>query len=72
MTATEIRKYKVQGMSCGHCRSSVVEEVGEIDGVEKVDVDLGTGILEIQGAGIENERVAAAVVSAGYQLGPVN
>jgi len=68
MTATETRKYKVLGMSCEHCRSSVLEEVADIDGVEKVDVSLSSGALDVQGSGIDDERVAAAVVAAGYQL----
>lgn len=71
MTATETRKYEVIGMSCNHCRSSVSEEIAGIDGVEQVEVDLASGVVEIQGFGIEDDRVAAAVVDAGYQLGQV-
>lgn len=72
MTATEIRRYKVLGMSCDHCRNSVHEEITEIDGVERVEVDLVSGALEIQGSGIEDERVATAVTAAGYELGEVD
>ena len=69
MTATETRKYKVLGMSCDHCRNSVLERVAKIDGVEDLDVNLGSGMLEIQGSGIEDEQVSAAVEDAGYKLG---
>ena len=30
----------VSGMTCGHCVSSVTEELSEIPGVTSVDVDL--------------------------------
>ena len=33
-------KIVVSGMTCGHCVSSVQEEIGELEGVTAVDVDL--------------------------------
>ncbi|MBI2698865.1 MAG: heavy-metal-associated domain-containing protein, partial [Mycobacterium sp.] len=33
----------VSGMTCGHCASSVREEVGSIPDVTAVDVELGSG-----------------------------
>ena len=33
----------VSGMTCGHCASSVTEELSEIPGVTSVDVDLHAG-----------------------------
>lgn len=71
MTTTEIRKYTVLGMSCGHCRSSVLEEVSGIEGVEKAEVDLNEGVLEIHGSNVDDDLVSAAVVDAGYQIGQV-
>lgn len=62
--------YTVLGMSCGHCVASVREEVGEIDGVAAVDVDLDSGRLVVTGAGVSGEAVAAAVAAAGYEVAP--
>ena len=39
--------YTVNGMTCGHCVSSVTEEVGRIGGVSAVAVDLPTGQVTI-------------------------
>ena len=39
--------YTVTGMTCGHCVSSVTEEVGQIAGVTGVDVDLKTGRVTV-------------------------
>ncbi|MFI5624364.1 heavy-metal-associated domain-containing protein [Nocardioides sp. NPDC051685] len=61
--------YTVSGMTCGHCVSSVTEEVTQIAGVSSVDVDLATGRVTVTS---ENEldpaQVQRAVEEAGYQL----
>jgi len=62
------KTYTVTGMTCGHCVSAVTEEVGRIDGVTDVDVDLDTGVVTVGGAGFTDEQVAAAVDEAGYAL----
>ena len=60
--------YKVVGMSCGHCRNSVLEEVQEIDWVHSVDLDLTSGRLEIRGTTVSREQIKSAVELAGYEL----
>jgi copper chaperone CopZ len=62
-------EYTVVGMTCEHCVASVREEVGELAGVEAVDVDLATGRLVVRGTAGDDE-VAAAVAEAGYALAP--
>ncbi|MDI2130448.1 heavy-metal-associated domain-containing protein [Yinghuangia seranimata] len=61
--------FTVTGMTCGHCVSSVQEEVSEVPGVQDVRVELATGLLTVSAAGeVDTEAVRAAVVEAGYQL----
>lgn len=61
--------YTVEGMTCGHCVSSVTEEVGAIDGVKNVDVDLATGLVTVTSErDLDVDDVRAAVTEAGYQL----
>jgi copper chaperone CopZ len=56
-------------MTCGHCVASVQEEIGELPGVEQVDVDLGSGRVLVTSAGeLPFDRVEGAVRDAGYQL----
>lgn len=61
------RTFTVTGMSCEHCRRAVIEEVGGIEGVEAVEVDLASGRLEVRGD-VSDEAVEAAVEEAGYAL----
>lgn len=61
--------YTVTGMTCGHCVSSVTEEISEIDGVQQVDVELETGKVTVTGdESVSDDAVRAAVTEAGYQL----
>lgn len=61
--------YRVAGMTCGHCVSSVTEEVGAIDGVRSVAVDLPTGaVTVVSEADLDVTAVRAAVEEAGYAL----
>ncbi|MFH5227573.1 heavy-metal-associated domain-containing protein [Antrihabitans spumae] len=59
----------VVGMTCGHCVSSVREEVGTIDGVTSVDVDLASGRVVIDSAEpVDRDVIKGAVHEAGYRL----
>lgn len=59
----------VTGMSCGHCATSVREELTEIPGVRAVDVDLASGSVTIDSdTVVEADAIRTAVEDAGYQL----
>jgi len=60
--------YKVAGMTCGHCVMAVTQEVGEVPGVDHVEVDLDGGRLVVRGEGVSEEAVRAAVDEAGYAV----
>ena len=60
----------VSGMTCGHCVSSVSEELEALAGVETVDVDLNSGgisTVTITSAGaLSTAEIGEAVAEAGY------
>jgi len=58
--------YRVDGMSCEHCVVAVTSEVGEVAGVQAVDVDLETKLVRVSGAAIDDTAVVAAIDEAGY------
>ena len=61
--------YTVTGMTCSHCVASVSEEVGAIDGVTDVAVDLPTGVVTVTSdRPVRDAQVRAAVEEAGYTL----
>ncbi len=64
-----ITNYQVTGMTCGHCVSAVSAEVGALDGVTDVQVDLASGRVTVTSDNpLEQETVRAAVDEAGYDL----
>ncbi len=66
---SETTTYTVTGMTCGHCASSVSEEISEIPGVEQVDVVVETGAVTVTSQqALDTAAVKAAVEEAGYAL----
>ncbi len=67
-TAT-VGEYIITGMVCQHCVSAVTQEVGAIDGVTDVQVDLATGRVRVTSSGpLDDAAVRAAVDEAGYAI----
>ncbi len=66
--STPSREYRVEGMSCEHCATSVREEVSAVAGVARVDVDLAGGRMAVAGERFDDDAVRAAVAEAGYEV----
>ena len=63
--------FTVTGMTCGHCERAIGQEIGAVDGVESVTVDLATGTVIVTASQpIDRADIAAAVDEAGYTLVP--
>jgi copper chaperone CopZ len=62
-------EFHVAGMTCRHCALSVSEEVGGIEGVSSVDVELATGAVTVVAVReIGRDEVGAALSRAGFTL----
>jgi copper chaperone len=61
--------FHVVGMTCGHCVNAVQEEVGRLDGVSRVAVDLEAGKVTVTSSRpVSDAEVRSAVEEAGYEL----
>ncbi len=59
----------VDGMTCGHCVSSVQSEVGKIDGVTDVSVDLSSGqVTIVADTALDPTALQGAVEEAGFEV----
>lgn len=61
------RTYEVPAISCGHCKAAIEEEVGKLDAVSTVAVDIDTRIVTVDGDASE-AAIVAAIDEAGYAV----
>ena len=64
---SETKIYGVPGMHCGHCQAAVAAELGAVQGVERVEVNLETKTVIVTGASLEDRALRAAISEAGYE-----
>jgi copper chaperone len=62
--------YAVLGMTCEHCVRAVTEEIGGIEAVTGVAVELVSGVVTVESTAPVDLDVAAAVAEAGYEVAP--
>ncbi len=60
-----ITKFKVSGMSCGHCVRAVEQELKSVDGVKSVEVSLERGEAVVEHDG-QTDPLIAVIDEAGY------
>jgi copper ion binding protein len=61
----------VRGMTCGHCQRAIEQEVGSVEGIRDVAVDLAAGTVTVSvDRPVDRAEIAAAVDEAGYTLVP--
>ncbi len=59
--------YTVPGMTCDHCVTALTRELSAVTGVATVVVDLGTKAVTVQGEGLDDAALRAAIDDAGYE-----
>jgi len=60
-------EYRVSDMTCEHCRKTIVSALSQLDGVERVEVDLESKTVTVTGEGMRDDDLRAAIADAGYE-----
>jgi copper chaperone CopZ len=60
----------VPDMSCEHCRRAITEALTALPAVTSVQVNLETKRVAIEGEGLNDATLRAAIVDAGYEAEP--
>lgn len=60
-------RFQVEGMTCGHCVSSVTKAVQAVDAKAQVQVDLAGKSVSVEGSD-QKDAIAAAIRDAGYEV----
>ena len=55
----------VPGISCDHCKAAIEGEVGQVAGVERVEVSVPDKTVTVEGSATE-AAIRTAVEAAGY------
>jgi uncharacterized protein len=58
----------VGGMTCNHCKENVENSIMSVKGVEKVEVDLTTGIVNIKGKSFDLRKILSGIRDIGYKI----
>jgi copper chaperone len=67
---TERAEFLVPGMSCEHCRKAITEALIALPAVASVRIDLESKLVGVEGEGLDDVALRAAIVGAGYQAEP--
>ena len=59
--------YRVEGMTCAHCKHAVSRGVSSVEGVESVDIDLDSKLVRVTGEGLGDTDLRRAIADAGYE-----
>ena len=59
-TFTGSTTFRIDGMTCAHCRRAVTEEITAVTGVESVTVDLPSGTVTVTGDAAAQQALADA------------
>jgi len=65
----EIQKYRVEGMTCDHCKNKVETGLKELPGITEVLVDRNTGVVSVQADQDEEDRIRETIGLLGYTYG---
>ncbi len=65
-----IREYRVFGITCDHCKTSIQEKLRTVEGVRLVEVDVEHKTVHVAGD-VDEAEVRAAISAAGYEVADV-
>jgi len=60
--------YEVNGMSCGHCIGAITGTIQAADTNTRVNVDLASRTVSVEGSVITPQQIETAIREAGYEV----
>ncbi len=71
LAAPPAYKLRVDGLACPFCAYGIEKQLGKLDGVARIDVDIENGAVTVrlnEGATLDEAAATAAVGRAGFTL----
>lgn len=63
------KEFAINGMSCNHCVATVGKAINQLDGIDKVKINLkkNQGVVKFNEAKVSADQIAAAVTESGFE-----
>ena len=61
----------VKGITCNHCKETVHEAIINCEGVDKTNIDLASGNVEIYGKNINSKKIIDSITNVGFSIGKI-
>ena len=58
--------FKVDNVKCAGCASNIETNLAAINGVDKVDVEIESGIVTVSGSSLDASALASRLAEIGY------
>ena len=58
----------VENVKCGGCAAAITNGLQQLDGIDRVEVKIEGGVVDIEGEAIDDEQVAATLAELGYPV----
>lgn len=58
----------IEGMTCGHCTSSVKGALKSLDNVKDVEMNLEEGIAKVRGENLKDEDLKTTIEDIGFDV----
>jgi copper chaperone len=62
----QTERFSVANVKCGGCAANIRKGLGELPGVQAVEVDVAAGRVTVSGASLARDRIAAKLGEIGY------
>jgi copper chaperone CopZ len=63
---TQFYTYRVEGMTCNHCKASVENGLSKLDAITEVVADPGMNQVRLQAEGLSESEVKETIEGLGY------
>ena len=58
--------FQVLNVKCAGCAANIQNGIGQLNGVDKVDVNIESGDVNIEGAALDRSQLAEKLAELGY------
>jgi copper chaperone CopZ len=63
-----VQQFKVEGMTCNHCRMTVETNLMKLPGLTSVQADVITGNVTVEGESIRPDKIKETINALGYRF----